>query len=700
MNRGHAQSVMLIVLAVLALVAVAGVTPHAQNNPELALKAAMDKEVVDGDLKAAIELYRRVAASGDRAVAARALVRMGQCYEKLGEAQVKEARAAYERIVREFGDQAEPAKVARARLSALTPGAPGTTVRTEVAMRRVWTGSDEPVAMSPDGRYAVLIESGNRDIALLDLASGEKRRITKDGSWARFSAASGPAAISPDGKRIAFNWRIGNTVTTRITLLDGTPVQVLPGGQDGNFMWVCGWTQDGRKLLTVSDDLKQGTSRRHIIALPDGAVRDIGPERESVKWLDPSPDGRYIAYRLGGDIFVYDTVAEQDWPLVQNPAGNNFVGWTRDGSGILFVSDRFGSTRDLYLQEVEHGRPRGDAQMVRRDVGRRYAGLWMTRDGRLYRVDYAGRTGAFTVPVDAQSGRLTGSPSPIDSNYPEAMFPGWSADGRLFYYESFTGQGQGISRTRTMFIRTEDGRQAREVTSSAPDFGWANPTLSPDGRRFMVVGAGTRSGFGLFAIDSETGETTSLAKIALDNEPVPPSQNWSRDGQAIFYVARMPVNVDGKTIALVRKDLATGAETQLSLGPHLGLTISPDGTRLAYVRRNGPTKSMILYVRDVGSGEVSELWRMSEADGVAIRTPAWTPDGRYLLVAKDLKQGSELWRVPSNGGPAERLHFFSDSTGGFVVHPSGTRMAFTQERKTYELWVLENFLPAAKAPAR
>jgi Tol biopolymer transport system component len=109
---------------------------------------------------------------------------------------------------------------------------------------------------------------------------------------------------------------------------------------------------------------------------------------------------------------------------------------------------------------------------------------------------------------------------------------------------------------------------------------------------------------------------------------------------------------------------------------------------------------MILYVRDVGSGEVSELWRMSEADGVAIRTPAWTPDGRYLLVAKDLKQGSELWRVPSNGGPAERLHFFSDSTGGFVVHPSGTRMAFTQERKTYELWVLENFLPAAKAPAR
>jgi len=30
------------------------------------------------------------------------------------------------------------------------------------------------------------------------------------------------------------------------------------------------------------------------------------------------------------------------------------------------------------------------------------------------------------------------------------------------------------------------------------------------------------------------------------------------------------------------------------------------------------------------------------------------------------------------------------------MHPSGKRMAFTQSRENYELWVLENFLPSAK----
>jgi hypothetical protein len=28
------------------------------------------------------------------------------------------------------------------------------------------------------------------------------------------------------------------------------------------------------------------------------------------------------------------------------------------------------------------------------------------------------------------------------------------------------------------------------------------------------------------------------------------------------------------------------------------------------------------------------------------------------------------------------------------MHPSGKRMAFMQNRPNYELWVLENFLPA------
>src|SRR6185295_83722 len=81
------------------------------------LHAAIRKEMVEGDRKCAIALYEQVLASamGNRAVAARALIRLGQCYEKLGNA---EARKAYERVVKEFSDQKD-ASEAQALLAAL-----------------------------------------------------------------------------------------------------------------------------------------------------------------------------------------------------------------------------------------------------------------------------------------------------------------------------------------------------------------------------------------------------------------------------------------------------------------------------------------------------------------------------------------------------------------------------------------------------
>ena len=113
MNRLHAT-----VLALAAFAAPGPLCIAAAENPkaEVALKAAMDKEVVDGDLKGAIEQYRKLAQSANRTVAATALVRMGQCYEKLGDT---EARKAYERVVRDYAEQRQPVLQARQRLAAM-----------------------------------------------------------------------------------------------------------------------------------------------------------------------------------------------------------------------------------------------------------------------------------------------------------------------------------------------------------------------------------------------------------------------------------------------------------------------------------------------------------------------------------------------------------------------------------------------------
>ena len=603
-----------------------------------------------------------------------------------------EARKAYELVVRDYADQAEPTKVARERLSVLVGGTSLTKGRTEVAMRQIWVaGKDEPLGISPDGRYVIFSKYDSGDLWLRDLQSGEQRRITREGSWVDWTYAIG-AAISPDGKQIAYNWTVRSFGELRLSALDVSSMRVLHNGQDedGRWMYISTWMPDGQRILASSYNLKDKTNQRQIISLSDGAIRSIGqPESGSLRWGYPSPDGRYIAFGLKDDIFVYDTAKEQDSILVQSPMTDNVVGWSPDGSGILFVSNRSG-TNDLYLLRMKDGRPRGDPELLRLNLyaGSRLPNLYLTRDGRLIQTENTGTTDALISPVDEQTGKLTGVQTLVDPNYPRAAWPEWSPDGKLLYYEIFKGPQL---NEQLLFIRSEETGHTREISLKPKLRYWYRPILSPDGKQFAVTGTDENYDFGLYAIDSESGDVTQLVKINTE-VPVDPSQNWSSDGKAIFYMVRSPEQ--SEEFIIRRKDLTTGEEKDIYRGMHTrDMKISSDGTRFVYFRNDRPTKSYVLGILDIKSGKESELWRVPETDSPEISGPTWAPDGKHILVAKSLKQGSELWRFPIAGGQGEKLHLFPEYSWGFVMHPSGKRMAFTQSRTNYELWVLENFLP-------
>src|SRR6186713_2974159 len=99
-----------IALAVAGLVA-----PLPAQKLEVDLQRAIQKETVTGDLKAAIEEYKKIVArtGADRGVAARALVRMAECYQKMGDT---ESRKIFEQVVRYYPEQKEAVNMARARL--------------------------------------------------------------------------------------------------------------------------------------------------------------------------------------------------------------------------------------------------------------------------------------------------------------------------------------------------------------------------------------------------------------------------------------------------------------------------------------------------------------------------------------------------------------------------------------------------------
>ena len=82
--------------------------------------------------------------------------------------------------------------------------------------------------------------------------------------------------------------------------------------------------------------------------------------------------------------------------------------------------------------------------------------------------------------------------------------------------------------------------------------------------------------------------------------------------------------------------------------------------------------------------------------GALLQALSWTPDQLYLIWVRGDRT---LWKVPSTGGPAEKVGIPMQFVKNLALRPDGKQMVFdaTDQGPTEEVWALENFLPAQKA---
>jgi hypothetical protein len=119
--------------------------------------------MVAGDLKGAIDKYRAILAQPDapRPVAARALLHIGDCYEKLG--QRRQAYDAFTRLAREFETESSIAGEARERLANWTaPPGPRNLNFEEGEVGKAPPGWTVPTVERTTGNLAELRRSGCR----------------------------------------------------------------------------------------------------------------------------------------------------------------------------------------------------------------------------------------------------------------------------------------------------------------------------------------------------------------------------------------------------------------------------------------------------------------------------------------------------------------------------------------------------------
>ena len=415
-----------LTVAVLAGLLTASFAMAQKNDQaEMLMQAANHKQLMEGQLEEAIQLYKNILAnySGNRAVAAKALVQMGQCYEKLGRA---EARKAYERVVREYADQPEAAE-ARMRLAALTlPVKPA--ISAGVVVRQVWTtGPDVGLdgSPSPDGRYLCYVDWTTGDLALRDLVSGESRRVTNKGPWSKaVEFAEHFCRFSSDGKQLAYMWFKDVNCELRIIGLDGSAPRVVYRNEQQDVCWAYDWSPDGKYIaagIVKTDKGKpEKTGQIALISVADGAVRVLKslPIERPPQKMSFSPDGRFLAYDLPSsqdaqkhDIFALDVDDGREIPVVVHPADDRLLGWTPSGDGILFASDRAGTT-GAWLAPVKDGKPQGRPELVRQDIGQSILPLGPTRGGSYYYATRSSEKEVYTATLDLTKGALVDSPTP------------------------------------------------------------------------------------------------------------------------------------------------------------------------------------------------------------------------------------------------------------------------------------------------
>lgn len=664
------------------------------NKAEVALQAAIKTETVDGDLRGAIEKYKKIAAlaGAGRATVATALLRMGQCHEKLGKADTQEARKVYEQVVREYADQAVVAAEARAKLAALAggTGAPGSPTLT---VRRILAG-DVSGQVSPDGHFLSFTDWGaGGNVAIHDLATGQNRRLTDEGSLTGAEGFAEESVPSPDGRSIAYAW-YGATYDLRVVGLDGSKPRVLRAGGDGVVrQFPLAWSPDSRHVL--AEVMKaDGTRDMILVAVADGSAKLL---KAMGKNPSPggvfSPDGRYIAWANREGLSLFDLQTGGESPLVPDRTNPSVLGWAPDGRHILFSSERSGSA-DAWLVAVAGGKAQGEPMFVKKDLGRHPMGF--TSSGAFYYAVNNNVGDVKIVEVDPVSGNVV-SPLQSASRRGNTWSPDWSPDGRFLAYILAREQG------RTVIVRSLDTGEEREYEVGERTIGiGASLHWLPDGKAIAVPAFEPGKGESLVRVDVQTGRITTL--MPFKTEYGFPRFDFSPDGNTVFYV-KLAIS-GGNANRVVARDLISGQEVDIIERPGLNRGIvSPDGRRLLIgVNEKG---TQILFVMPAAGGEARELLRLGGEKEVPFwGAPWWTPDGRYIAFLKGAKGEAQipnrdriwqLWRIAAEGGVPQRLGLtVGRQMGGLRPHPDGRRLATTDFKADLEVWVMENFLPSQK----
>jgi Tol biopolymer transport system component len=582
-----------------------------------------------------------------------------------------------------------------------------------IVNRQVWAGPGVNTwgAVSPDGRYLTFVDGLN--LAVRDLATGKNRLLSSSGSLATRELAE-YSVFSPDSQQIAYDWHSkDDTWDLAVIGLDGSGLRVLVHRDNKDFICPVGWSPDGKRILTAFFRTESSgvTGEIAFASVTDGSVQVIKPTHKTalstITEMSLSPDGRYIAYHAPAangssqnDIFLLSSDGSRDFPLVQHPANDRAPAWTPDGQGLLFVSDR-GGTSGFWMIDVLDGKPRGEPKLVKADVGQFGGRIGFTRQGAYYYALSTSMEDVYIAELDPETGKIQGEPKILAARFVGSNSePAWSPDGQFLAYYRHRGADSWAPGSRTIVIRSFQTGEERELPNNLILFGRVR--WFPDGGSLLAsVFRGEKDWrIDYYRVDVTTGEASLI--LQREEGAGTPWPGLSPDGKRIFFAG------DG---FLRSYQIDTQQEIELyrpvpGQRVRKSVLVSPDGGELALVEYQGPfPPTSIVQLIPTGGGKARELLRVPWPGFISGNGALeWAPDGRHLLIVKDVSPSvsqptKELLRVPVGGGEPQKVGLIAERLRSPSIHPEGSRIAFgaVSSASAGEIWVMDNFLSTLKA---
>ncbi len=705
-----------------------------QQSAKELYEAAVFKKDADGDLKGAIEIFSKILVQfpKDRKIASKAQLQIGVCYEKLGQTNIKHALAAFQKVINNYPQQSGEVTIAKQKLMDLQRTAiPSKAEKPEFTIKKIWTGpeADGLGKISPDGRFIAFTDWTTGDLAVLDLTTGKKNRLTNKGNWMKSQEFALFLAWSPDGKQIAYNWW-GATSYIDMRVIDASgskPPRIVHNmkNPESGGAFIIGWTPDGKSVVTAFAEESGLQGRLSLVSIENGSERIIKDmDATSLVYnqvisIDISPDGRWIAYSYPAndknasnrDIYLISINGKQNYPLIEHPACDLVIGWLPDGKTMLFKSDREG-TDDVWAISVKDGKPDGSPVLIKEEIGT-ITPQGFDQDGSLYYITSPSRENVYTAEWDPRSGEILRKPdSPIKHLGQRTYSPSYSPDGKSLAYVSVRG-GNPISKEQHVIcIRSLDSGDEREFQTEYKP--WGRLRWSPDSHSILAYareGEDQNAHSQLCLIDTSSGETKIVYRCEMDEQ-----KQWvdfvdfSQDGKSFYYLHCDDIN---KISRLLIRDLKSGNEKEVyrpldSNNFRFRCALSPDGKHFVLQFRL-KNNNMAMHILPASGGEMRELYS-SEISKAVTRgfTPVltWSKDGRYILFSNVMQDQQntvvptyQLMRIPVDGGEPQALDLKMASMKRLCIHPDGKALAFSSfgtSMKQPILWKMENFLPKEK----